>query len=114
MPHILLVEDDTAVRLVFLEILFDAGYEVDTAGSYETGGALLDSGTAFDLLITDRRLIGGDGLALAAKASAYGIPVLLVTGDPTDLEGVAYAVLAKPMRADAFLAAVRAALAGGA
>jgi DNA-binding NtrC family response regulator len=111
MPHILLVEDDTAVRLVFLEILFDAGYEVDAAGSYATGSALLDSGAAFDLLITDRRFLDGSGLALAAQASAMGVPVLVVTGDTTGLEQSAYPVLAKPMRPSAFLSVVQTALA---
>ncbi|HXC29395.1 MAG TPA: response regulator [Stellaceae bacterium] len=111
MPHILLVEDDTAVRLVFLEILFDVGYEVDAAGSYETGAALLDSGAAFDLLITDRRFPDGSGLTLAAQASAMGVPVLVVTGDTTGLEQASHAVLAKPMRPDAFLSAVQAILA---
>ena len=112
MPHVLLVEDDTAVRLVFLEILFDAGYEVDAAGSYETGAALLDSGAAFDLLITDRQFLDGSGLALAALASAMGVPVLVVTGNTTGLEQSAYPVLGKPMRPSAFLLAVETALAG--
>ena len=112
MPHILLVEDDTAVRLVFLEILFDVGYEVDAAGSYETGAALLDSGAAFDLLITDRQFPDGDGLALAAQAVAMSVPVLVVTGDTTGLERTPYTALAKPMRPSAFLSAVQTALAG--
>ena len=47
MPRILLVDDDTAVRLVFLEILFDAGY---AAHSFAAGSAILESGHPFDLL----------------------------------------------------------------
>jgi CheY-like chemotaxis protein len=113
MPRILLVDDDIAVRLVFLEILFDAGYEVDAAYSFEAGNALLETGHAFDLLITDGRFTEGTGAALADKADARGIPVLVVTGNPLDLGQTKYPVLAKPMRTAALLAAVKAALRAG-
>lgn len=79
MPRILLVDDDTAVRLVFLEILFDAGYEVDTAHSFAAGSAILESGHPFDLLITDGRFARGTGSALADKTTERGVPVLVVT-----------------------------------
>ena len=113
MPRILLVDDDTAVRLVFLEILFDAGYEVDTAHSFATGSAILDSDHSFDLLITDGGFAGGTGLELADKASARGIPALVVTGNALNFAAAPYAVLAKPMRAEALLAAVEVALKDG-
>jgi CheY-like chemotaxis protein len=113
MPRILLVDDDTAVRLVFLEILIDAGYEVDTAHSYETGAAILDSSYNFDLLITDGTFAGGTGAALADRASARDIPVLVVTGNIFNVDATRYTVLAKPMRADALLAAVASMLPGG-
>ncbi|MFZ2007158.1 MAG: response regulator [Stellaceae bacterium] len=103
MPRILLVDDDTAVRLVFLEILFDAGYEVDTAHSFAAREAMLDSGHPFDLLITDGRFDGGTGSALAGER---GIPVLVVTGDTFGIDGAKYRVLAKPMRPEALLTAV--------
>lgn len=114
MPRILLVEDDTAVRLVFLEILFDAGYEVDTAPSFEAGSAILDSGHVYDLLITDGRFADGTGAALGDKAQARGIPVLVVTGNALNIDGAKYKVLAKPMRAAALLAAVKDSLSDGA
>jgi CheY-like chemotaxis protein len=110
MPRILLVDDDIAVRLVFLEILFDAGYEVDTAHSFEAGNAILETGHAFDLLITDGRFSDGTGAALADRADARGIPVLIVTGNPLELGRAKYPVLAKPMRTTALLSAVKAAV----
>jgi CheY-like chemotaxis protein len=110
MPRILLVDDDIAVRLVFLEILFDAGYEVDTAHSFEAGTAILETGHAFDLLITDGRFTDGTGAALADVADARGIPVLIVTGNAIELDGAKYPVLAKPMRTEALLSAVKAVL----
>ena len=113
MPRILLVDDDTAVRLVFLEILFDAGYEVDTAHSFAAGSAILDSGHPFDLLITDGRFDGGTGCALADKATERGIPVLVVTGNTFGIDDAKYRVLAKPTRIEALLAAVASALKDG-
>lgn len=113
MPRILLVDDDTAVRLVFLEILVDGGYEVDAAQSFETGAAILDTGYPFDLLITDGRFANGTGAALADRAAARGIPVLVVTGNIFEVDATRYTALAKPMRPDALLAAVAATLSGG-
>lgn len=113
MPRILLVDDDIAVRLVFLEILVDAGYEVDAARSFETGAAILDSDYGFDLLITDGTFARGTGTALADRASARGIPVLVVTGNVFNIDARRYRVLAKPMHPDALLAAVAAALSEG-
>jgi two-component system, NtrC family, response regulator HydG len=110
MPRILLVEDDTAVRLVLIEILFDAGYEVDAAQSLKAGAAILDGGPRFDLVITDYRLPDGNGMALVDKARRCSTPTLIITGDDRDLDPEKYAVLTKPMRPGAFLAAVRAAL----
>lgn len=114
MPRILLVDDDTAVRLVFLEILSDAGYEVDAAHSFEAGAAILDTGYGFDLLITDGGFADGTGVALADRAAARDIPVLVVTGNIFAVDQTRYRVLAKPMHASALLAAVEHALSDGA
>ncbi|HWD60794.1 MAG TPA: response regulator [Stellaceae bacterium] len=113
MPRILLVEDDTAVRLVFVEILFDAGYEVDAAPSFRAGAAILESAPSFALVITDGRFPDGNGWALADKAKARGIPALIVTGHGLDLDPQKYRVLAKPVRPAVFLAAVEAAMTDG-
>lgn len=113
MPRILLVDDDTAIRLVFSEILFDAGYEVDTAHSFAAGNAILESGHLFDLLITDGKLDGEGGSALADRAHARGIPVLVVTGNIFDVDAAKYRVLAKPIRPKTLLAAVATALRDG-
>lgn len=106
MPRILLVDDDTAVRLVFLEILIDAGDEVDTAHSFAAGSAILESGYPFNLLITDGRFAGGTGSALADKAAERGLPVLVVTGNSFGIDSQKYRAPAKPLCGDALLAAV--------
>lgn len=107
MPSILLIEDDTDVRLVFVEILFDAGFEVDAAPSVKAGHAILDSGV-YDLLITDARLPDGNGLALADKAGERGIPALIITGNTFDngLDQAKHEVLAKPISSRKLLTAV--------
>jgi CheY-like chemotaxis protein len=110
MPRILLVEDDTAVRLVFVEILFDGGYEVDAVQSFAAGAAILDSGAPLDLLITDGKFADGSGTGLADKADQRGVPALIVTGNDIEIDGKRYRVLTKPMRPAALLAAVHAAL----
>jgi DNA-binding NtrC family response regulator len=112
MPSILLVEDDTDVRLIFIEILFDAGYEVDAAPSVEAGAVILKS-RDYDLVINDNSLVDGSGLGLADKARQRGIPALIVTGNPLDgrLDPKKYTVLGKPMRPNLLLAAIERALA---
>lgn len=111
MPSILLVEDDTDVRLVFIEILFDAGYEVDAASSVNAGTVMLAS-RHFDLVVTDRSLRDGSGLALADEAGKRGIPVLIVTGNPhgDGLDPKKYTVLGKPIRPKLLLEAIEQAL----
>ena len=107
MPSILLVEDDSDVRLIFVEILFDAGYEVDAVSSLKAGRDVLD-GRDYDLVITDKTLRDGDGTNLAERATQRGIPALIVTGNTfdTNFNGARYAVLPKPMRPQMLLSAI--------
>jgi DNA-binding response OmpR family regulator len=114
MPSVLLIEDDTDVRLVFVEILYDAGYEVDAVPSFALGDAILDS-RDYDLLITDARLPDGTGTALADSARERGIPALIVTGNAFDkgIDPTKYAVLTKPIQTHLLLATISKLLGGG-
>lgn len=60
-PQILIVEDDRKMRLALREIMTKEGYSVDTV---ETGEAALEraGGTSYDLVITDLKLPGIDGM----------------------------------------------------
>ena len=60
---ILLVEDDSGLRELLQEELEAEGYQVTACGDAEQGLALLNSQTP-DLLISDLRLPGADGLSL--------------------------------------------------
>jgi DNA-binding NtrC family response regulator len=67
---VLLVEDDTMVRLTLADFFEDAGIDFLEAGSAEDALAILDdTSQPIDVLVTDLNLGAGDsGLVLAIKA----------------------------------------------
>jgi DNA-binding NtrC family response regulator len=78
---ILLVDDDDGVRQSIGAMLERSGYAVRKAAD---GAAALESlreDSAVDLVITDRRMPGMDGLALARmiKERQPGLPVVMMT-----------------------------------
>ncbi len=76
--RILVVEDEDKLRRVIQLELEGAGYEVDGAASAEAG---LGLATVADLILTDLRLPGMDGLQLMAELHTRGIsaPVVVMT-----------------------------------
>src|SRR3954464_4226549 len=79
--HLLLVEDETALRSAVAEQLRDRGYLVDEAESGEIAlGKLTEF--AFDVIVTDLRLPGIDGAAVvdAALERYPRIIAIVVTG----------------------------------
>jgi two-component system response regulator AtoC len=87
--HILLLDDEEALRLVVGERLRDEGFEVTEAGSGEDALRLLD-GFAFDVIISDLRLPGIDGrVVIDAALDRYpGIIAIVVTGYATVRDAV--------------------------
>ena len=87
-PHgqgetILVVEDETDVRLFAVKALHALGYETLQAGDAETALGLLDAAPRIVLLFTDIVLPGSmDGVRLAAEARRRrpGLPVLFTSG----------------------------------
>src|SRR5436309_10133638 len=79
--HLLLVEDEAALREAVAEQLSDRGYHVEQAGS---GEAAIDrlADFAFDIIVTDLRLPGIDGAAVveAAVERYPEIVAIVVTG----------------------------------
>src|SRR5256886_11301543 len=67
--HLLLVEDEAALRQAIAEQLADRGYHVEQAESGEAAIARL-ADFAFDIIITDLRLPGVDGSAVIEAAVA--------------------------------------------
>jgi DNA-binding response OmpR family regulator len=79
MRRILLVEDDSDVRMLLQHVLLDAGYEVDCAESFAAARARL-ARRAYDLVLTDGKLGDGSGIELADDAAGRGMKALVVTG----------------------------------
>ncbi len=82
-PHILLLEDDPAQRLLLAAYLRTSGCQVREAESLGQGRAFLEEG-APSLALVDLNLPDGDGLELAREMIRRGIPVIIVTSRPQD------------------------------
>ena len=87
--HLLIVDDEDALRTVMAERLADAGYQVTEASSGEQALEKLER-FAFDVLVSDLRLPGIDGReVLAAALQRYpGIIGIVVTGYGTVKDAV--------------------------
>jgi excisionase family DNA binding protein len=116
-PRILVVDDEDTVRDLIARALLGAGYDVAVATNGPAAlERLAESGT--DLLITDLRMPGMDGLSLIreARKTAPGLPVIVITGfstEETAADAVALGVagyLTKPFRLSRILAATARAL----
>ena len=78
---ILVVDDDPVVRELVADAIADAGFEVDVCGDgVEALGK--NEAKAYDLIVTDMRLPGLDGLSLIRnlKAGKSGTDVIVITG----------------------------------
>ena len=87
--HVLIVEDETALRQAVAEQLTDRGFRVEQAESGEAAiGKLADF--AFDIILTDLRLPGMDGSAVveAAVARYPDIVAIVITGYGTVKDAV--------------------------
>ena len=82
MMNVLVVEDDPFVREMAVAGLEDAGFEVIEAASGGEALELLQAGITLDALLTDIRLPGADGWAVAKayRERFPDLPVLYVTG----------------------------------
>ena len=114
MSRILLVEDDQNVRVLLEHVLFDAGYEVDSATTLAEARSLLDT-VNYELLLADGRLPDGTGMELAERAEGAGAKVLIITGYAFQLANDdlgRYDFLMKPVRPAELIAAIKRVLGG--
>src|SRR5690606_37301553 len=110
--RILVVEDEQAVRDLLAKTLTMADYDVDSAAD---GASAIDRLRAveYDLLITDLKMPGMDGLSVIreARRAAPDLPVIIITGYSTEasaIEAINLGVagyLTKPFRLPRILAA---------
>lgn len=82
MPHILLAEDDAAVRSFVANALMHRGHDVEAVEDGLQALEALDGSRDFDLLITDIVMPGLDGIGLALRVARDrpDLPILLMTG----------------------------------
>jgi len=116
-PRILVVDDEQAVRDLLAKTLTMADYDVDSAPD---GASAIDRLRAieYDLLITDLKMPGMDGLSVIreARRTAPDLPVIIITGYSTEasaIEAINLGVagyLTKPFRLPRILAATARAL----
>jgi CheY-like chemotaxis protein len=115
LPRVVIAEDDDDMRTVLCELV--AGLNVDISPASSGGDLilLLTDDRPVDLLITDVRMpwMTGFQVALSARNSGLGIPIIVVTAFPDDtlraqVERLGGAVLqAKPFRPEELLSLVR-------
>ena len=80
---VLLVEDETMVRMLGCDVLEEAGFEVIEAANADEALAVLRQGTGVDVLFTDVEMPGsldGYGLARLAHERWPQVKVLIVSG----------------------------------
>ena len=106
-PHLLFVDDESALRTLMAERLMERGFEVVQADTGEKALQLLDQ-FAFDVVITDLRMPGIDGArVIEAAVQRYpGIVCIVITGYGTVKDAVdaikrgASDFIAKPFQFD--------------
>ncbi len=81
MARVLIVEDKDSLRAVMLDALRAAGHDAVGARNAEAGLAILRGGEPVDLLLSDLRLPGMNGLELleTARGEKPELPVILMT-----------------------------------
>jgi CheY-like chemotaxis protein len=80
-PQVLVIDDDAVVGRSFDRVLSGKGYEVSTALSGEEALQSIEN-TEFDVVFTDIKMPGMDGLEVAEriKAKCPWTPVVVITG----------------------------------
>ena len=113
MHSILVVDDEPNYQIVLSELLRDEGYEVFTADS-GISGLKIARETDLDLVISDMKMPGMDGIELLAKLKEFNqhLPVILITAYAEVEKAVeamhlgAFTYLAKPFSNEQLLASV--------
>jgi len=115
-PHILVVDDDPALRALMSDYLAENEFQVTAVASGAEMTAVLQE-SVIDLVMLDLRLGGEDGMQLArGLRDTSGVPVIIVTGkqDEADrvmgLEIAADDYITKPFSNREMLARIRAVL----
>lgn len=112
MPNVLLVDDESSIRLTMGEFLRRAGYSVLLEPDYDR--AARHQAEDLDVAVIDINLPGKSGIQLLHKLSSSEVyvPVIMITGEPNlsvlpeIVRAGAYDFIAKPIVKDVLLNAV--------
>ena len=113
MVCILLVEDESEIRDMLVEVLHDAGFQTVEATTGDAAAELLALDTP-SLIVTDINLPGqldGFDLAVSARKAHPSIPIIFISGWPAKLEqaralGHPAAFLQKPFTFNSLVSAI--------
>lgn len=116
-PRILLIDDEAIALSNLSHVLEHEGYRVTACKDGESGLAEMQS-TEFDLVLTDFRMPGIDGMEVLRhiRETTPDVPVIMITGHAsldsavTAMKAGAYHYIAKPFRLDEAREVVRSAL----
>lgn len=112
--HILIIDDEASLRKTLARVLQQAGFEVTTAETAEQGLDFLRT-TAFNLIFTDLRMPGMQGLEALKyiQANYPNLPVVLFTAQPdvnSAVEGMRFGAtdyLVKPLKPEVIIERAR-------
>lgn len=84
--HILVVEDESSLRVLFERMLGELGYQVTLAADGNEALSLTENGLRPDILLTDVVMPGMSGPSLAAtlRRQQPDLPVIFMSGYPDD------------------------------
>ncbi len=88
-PHVLVVDDEAGIRELLAKTLAVAEYNVDLAPGGQEALEKLHR-EQYDLLITDLRMPGVDGLTLIREARRFmpQLPIIIITGYSTEASAI--------------------------
>ncbi len=120
--HILVIDDDEAVRKAFRLTLGDIGYSVDVAESGERGLEVVKT-TEYGLIFLDLKMPGMNGVETLRTLRKIGVtvPVYIVTAfhrefldqlRTLEAEGIDFEIVEKPITAERMVAVTRGILEG--
>jgi excisionase family DNA binding protein len=109
-PRVLVVDDEEMVREMVVKLLSNSDWEVVTAPDGASALNLLRA-TEYDLLVTDLKMPGMDGLSMIrqARQEVTELPVIIITAHSTEASAIealnmgVSGYLLKPFRGQRFL-----------
>ncbi len=110
--RVLVAEDEEFIRLLLVEALDEAGYEILEARDGSEALQLIDDPDGVDVLVSDINMPGSDGIVVAQYVREVhpDLPVLLVSGRHDLLQNdrfpQPFRAFPKPFRLEAIVQAV--------